>query len=98
VKRQRDEPGSYGGAPLSVQMKKSTMHLYYNPLLTPGEIAPLILSPRKASSGVDVQTVQGLLDFFETYHHVEDLHRAPPAKIRLERRGCGEDLRKCGYA
>ena len=58
MKRQRDEPGSYGGAPLSVQMKKNIVHLYYNLLLTPKEIAPLILSPRKASSGVDVRTVQ----------------------------------------
>ena len=60
-------------------MKKNIVHLYYNLLLTPKEIAPLILSPRKASSGVDVRTVQGVLDFFETYHHVEDLLRAPPA-------------------
>ena len=60
-------------------MKKNIVHLYYNILLTPKEIAPLILSPRKASSGVDVRTVQGVLDFFETYHHVEDLLRAPPA-------------------
>jgi len=60
-------------------MKKNTVHLYYNPLLTPKESAPLILSPRKVSSGVDVRTVQGVLDFCETYHHVEDLLRAPPA-------------------
>ena len=59
-------------------MKKNIVHLYYNLLLTPKEIAPLILSPRKASSGVDVRTVQGVLDFLETYHHAEDLLRAPP--------------------
>jgi hypothetical protein len=60
-------------------MKKNILNLHYNLLLAPKEIAPLILSPRKASSGVDVRTVIGVLDFFETYHHVEDLLRAPPA-------------------
>ena len=55
------------------------MHLYYDRLLTPEEIAPLILSPRKVSSGVDVRTVQAVLDYFDVYHHVEDTLSAPRA-------------------
>ena len=55
------------------------MHLYYDLLLTPEEIAPLILSPRKASGGVGVRAVQDVLDFFEVYHHVENHLRAPRA-------------------
>ena len=46
------------GAPLSVAVKKNIVYLYYNLLLTPEEIAPLTLSPRKASSGVDVRAVR----------------------------------------
>ena len=59
-------------------MNKNTVHLYLNPLLAPKEIAPPILSSRKAPSGVGVRTVEGVLDFLETHHHVEDLLRAPP--------------------
>ena len=55
------------------------MHLYYDRLLTPEEIAPLILSPRKVSSGVDVRTVRAVLDYFDVYHHVEDTLPAPRA-------------------
>ena len=55
------------------------MHLYYDRLLTPEEIAPLILSPRKVSSGVDVRTVRAVLDYFDVYHHVEDTLPAPHA-------------------
>ena len=55
------------------------MHLYCDLLLTPEEIAPLILSPRKASGGVGVRAVQDVLDFFEVYHHVENHLRAPRA-------------------
>ena len=50
VKRLREELGPigrYGGAPLAVAVKKNIVHLYYDLLLTPEEIAPLILSPRK---------------------------------------------------
>ena len=60
-------------------MKKNIVHLYYDLLLTPEEIAPLILSPRKASGGVGVRAVQDVLDFFEVYHHVENHLRAPRA-------------------
>ena len=55
------------------------MDLYYDRLLTPEEIAPLILSPRKVSSGVDVRTVRAVLDYFDVYHHVEDTLPAPHA-------------------
>ena len=40
------------GAPLTVAAKKGTFHVYYDLLLTPEEIAPLILSQRGASGGV----------------------------------------------
>ena len=83
LKRQREESlgpaGSYGGAPLSVAARKNIVHLYYDRLLTPEEIAPLILSPRKISGGVDVRTVLAVLDYFDVYHHVEDTPRAPRA-------------------
>ena len=59
-------------------MNKNTVHLYLNPLLAPKEIAPLILSSRKAPSGVGVRTAERVLGFLETHHHVEDLLRAPP--------------------
>jgi hypothetical protein len=45
--------------------------------MTPGEIAPLTVSPRKVSGGVDVRTVRDVLDFFEVYHHVKDVLQAP---------------------
>ena len=80
LKRQRDEPaGSYGGAPLSVATRKSTVYLYYKILLTPEEIAPLILSPRKASYGAGVRTAHDVLTFFEVFHHVEGVLHAPRA-------------------
>ena len=60
---------------LTAAVKKNIVHMYYDLLLTPEEIAPLILSPRKASGGVGVRAVRDVLDFFQVYHHVEDVPR-----------------------
>jgi len=46
VKRQRPDSGKYGGPPLSTESKKQIIHLFFNMLMTPEEIAPLIESPR----------------------------------------------------
>ena len=67
--------GSHGGESLTAAVKKNIVHMYYDLLLTPEEIAPLILSPRKASGGVGVRAVRDVLDFFQVYHHVEDVPR-----------------------
>ena len=64
-------------------MKKTIVHQYYNILLTPEEIAPLIKSPRRPG-GLCVEAVQSVLDFFATYHHVEDVLRAPRTGRMLE--------------
>lgn len=71
------ERGHHGGAALSVDVKKNIIHMYYNVLMTVEEIAPLIKSPRRLLCGVNVRTVQDVLDFFELWHHVEDVPRAP---------------------
>ena len=36
----------HGGTPLEVALKKKIIHLYYDMLMTPDQIAPLIVSPR----------------------------------------------------
>ena len=51
--------------------------MYYDLLVTPEEISPLTVSPRKVPGGVDVRTARDLLDFFEVYHHIEDVIQAP---------------------
>jgi hypothetical protein len=38
--------------------------------MTPVEFAPLTVSPRKVSGGVDVRTARDVLDFFEVYNHI----------------------------
>ena len=35
-----------GGTPLEVALKKNIIHLHYDMLMTPEQIAPLIVSPR----------------------------------------------------
>ena len=40
------DSGKYGGPPLSTESKKQIIHLFFNMLMTPEEIAPLIESPR----------------------------------------------------
>ena len=69
--------GSYGGESLTAAVKKNIVHMYYDLLLTPEEIAPLILSPRKASGGVGVRAVRDVLDFFKVFHVFVSGRRGP---------------------
>ena len=73
--------GSYGGESLTAAVKKNIVHMYYDLLLTPEEIAPLILSPRKALGGVGVRAVRDVLDFFEDVPRVHRAVKMPEAHI-----------------
>jgi transposase len=76
-KRQRcdgEQDERMGGAPLDVALKENIIHMYYDLLMTPEEIAPLIKSPRRAG-GVAVSTVNEVLTFFQTWYHVGKLPR-----------------------
>jgi transposase len=78
TKRQRDQGNAgNGGAPLAVALKKNIIHMHYDLLMTPEEIAPLIESPRRVG-GVAESTVEDVISFFEAYHHVENVPRSPP--------------------
>jgi transposase len=59
-----------------VALRKNIIHLLYDMLMSPAEIAPLIVSPR-VEGGVSVVTVERVIDFFETFWHVEDVLMAP---------------------
>jgi hypothetical protein len=80
MKRRRDshEPFTWGGGALGLWAIKNIVHLHYDCQMTAAEIAPLILSPRVEGS-VCVRTVERVLEFFESYWHVEDVPRAPRA-------------------
>jgi hypothetical protein len=55
-----------GGAPLEVALKKNIIHLHYDMLITPEQIAPLIVSPR-CEGGVHVETVKKVIEHFEIF-------------------------------
>jgi transposase len=80
MKRRQDshEPFTWGGGALGLWARKNIVHLHYDCQMTAAEIAPLIFSPRVEGS-VCVRTVERVLEFFESYWHVEDVPRAPRA-------------------
>ena len=81
VKRQRPDSGKYGGPPLSTESKKQIIHMFFNMLMTPEEIAPLVESPRNPARGVDVRVVTGVLGFFDIHHHDEVIRT--PRTLRM---------------
>ena len=72
-----------GGASLDVGLRKNIIHLHYDLLWTPEEIAPTIVSPR-LEGGVCVTTVTRVIDFFEVHWHVEDVPRKPRRRKMVE--------------
>ena len=79
VKRQRPDSGKYGGPPLSTGSTRQITHLFFNMLMAPEDIAPLVESPRNPALGVGVRVVTGVPDFIDVHHHVKGALRAPGA-------------------
>ena len=65
--------------------RKTIVHQHFVLGMSPEEIAPLIPSPRSDTGGLSIKAVKSVIDFFDLYHHVEDIPRAPRVRTMLER-------------